>query len=54
MRQEFMVIPPAGVTRADMHGGVDQPRHRGVHLRRVIAEGLFHADHTLSGAPPHD
>ena len=27
---------------------------RGVHLRRVIAEGLFHADHTLSGAPPHD
>jgi DNA-binding transcriptional ArsR family regulator len=27
---------------------------RGVHLRRVIAEGLFHADHTLTGEPPHD
>ena len=27
---------------------------RGVHLRRVIAEGLFHADHTLTGAPPHN
>jgi DNA-binding transcriptional ArsR family regulator len=27
---------------------------RGVHLRRVIAEGLSHADHTLTGEPPHD
>lgn len=27
---------------------------RGVHLRRVIDEGLFHADHTVTGEPPHD
>lgn len=28
-------------------------RIRGGHLRRVIAEAVFHADHEVSGAPPH-
>lgn len=27
---------------------------RGVHLRRVIAEALSHADHAVSGLPPHN
>ncbi|MEU4393360.1 metalloregulator ArsR/SmtB family transcription factor [Kribbella sp. NPDC023855] len=27
---------------------------RGVHLRRVISEALFHADHTVTGEPPHN
>jgi DNA-binding transcriptional ArsR family regulator len=27
---------------------------RGVHLRRVIAEALFHADHAVTGEPPHN
>jgi len=29
-------------------------RLRGVHVRNLLAEALFHADHQVSGLPVHD
>jgi len=44
----------AGLVDTRREGRQVYYRIRGVHLRRVISEALFHADHTISGAEPHD
>lgn len=44
----------AGLVEGTRHGQRVVYRLRGAHVRALLAEALFHADHQVSGAPTHD
>ena len=44
----------AGLVEGTRHGQRVVYRLRGGHVRTLLAEALFHADHQTSGAPVHD
>lgn len=44
----------AGLVEGTRHGQRVQYRLRGGHVRAVLAEALFQADHHITGAPIHD
>lgn len=44
----------AGLVEGTRHGQRVVYRLRGGHVRALLAEALFHADHQVSGAPVHD
>ena len=44
----------AGLVAGQRHGQRVVYRLRGAHVRALLTEGLFHADHQVSGAPVHD
>ena len=44
----------AGLVEGQRHGQRVVYRLRGGHVRAVLTEGLFHADHQVSGAPLHN
>jgi DNA-binding transcriptional ArsR family regulator len=44
----------AGLVEGQRHGQRVVYRLRGAHVRALLSEALFHADHQISGAPVHD
>jgi DNA-binding transcriptional ArsR family regulator len=44
----------AGLVEGQRHGQRVVYRLRGAHVRALLVEALFHADHQVSGAPVHD
>jgi DNA-binding transcriptional ArsR family regulator len=44
----------AGRVQGQRHGQRVVYRLRGGHVRALLTEALFHADHHVSGAPTHD
>jgi DNA-binding transcriptional ArsR family regulator len=52
--QHLSKLRLAGLVSARRAGRHVHYRARGAHLRRLLAEALFHADHTLTGEPDHD
>jgi DNA-binding transcriptional ArsR family regulator len=44
----------AGLVEGQRQGQRVVYRLRGAHVRNLLAEALFHADHQVSGAPVHD
>ena len=44
----------AGLVEGQRHGQRVVYRLRGGHVRALLSEALFHADHQVSGAPLHD
>ena len=44
----------AGLVQGRRHGQRVVYRLRGGHVRTLLAEALFHADHQVSGEPVHD
>lgn len=44
----------AGLVEGTRDGQRVVYRLRGGHVRALLMEALFHADHRVSGAPPHD
>jgi DNA-binding transcriptional ArsR family regulator len=44
----------AGLVEGQRHGQRVVYRLRGAHVRTLLTEALFHADHQISGAPIHD
>jgi DNA-binding transcriptional ArsR family regulator len=44
----------AGLVEGQRHGQRIVYRLRGGHVRALLVEALFQADHRVSGAPPHD
>jgi DNA-binding transcriptional ArsR family regulator len=44
----------AGLVEGQRHGQRVVYRLRGAHVRTLLTEALFHADHQISGAPVHD
>src|SRR6266508_1776793 len=44
----------AGLVEGQRHGQRVVYRLRGAHVRTLLTEALFHADHNISGAPIHD
>ena len=44
----------AGLVEGQRHGQRVVYRLRGGHVRALLSEALFHADHQISGAPVHD
>lgn len=44
----------AGLVEGQRHGQRVVYRLRGAHVRALLTEGLFHADHQVSGTPVHD
>ena len=44
----------AGLVEGQRHGQRVVYRLRGGHVRALLTEALFHADHHVSGAPVHD
>jgi DNA-binding transcriptional ArsR family regulator len=44
----------AGLVEGQRHGQRVVYRLRGSHVRALLREALFHADHQVSGAPVHD
>ena len=44
----------AGLVEGQRHGQRVVYRLRGGHVRALLSEALFHADHQISGAPLHD
>ncbi|PZS03651.1 MAG: ArsR family transcriptional regulator [Pseudonocardiales bacterium] len=44
----------AGLVEGQRHGQRVVYRLRGGHVRALLTEALFHADHQVSGAPVHD
>jgi DNA-binding transcriptional ArsR family regulator len=44
----------AGLVDGQRHGQRVVYRLRGGHVRALLTEALFHADHQVSGAPTHD
>ena len=44
----------AGLVEGTRHGQRVVYRLRGAHVRALLAEALFHADHQVSGTPVHD
>ena len=43
----------AGLVEGQRHGQRVVYRLRGAHVRTLLTEALFHADHQISGAPVH-
>jgi DNA-binding transcriptional ArsR family regulator len=43
----------AGLVVGERHGQRVVYRLRGAHVRALLAEALFHADHQITGAPVH-
>ncbi|WP_020573616.1 ArsR/SmtB family transcription factor [Actinopolymorpha alba] len=52
--QHLMKLRLAGLVTTRKEGRRVFYRVRGGHLRRLLAEALFHTDHQLSGQPDHD
>lgn len=52
--QHLAKLRPAGLVATRRDGRRVVYRIRDSHVRSVIAEGLFHADHALSGWADHD
>ncbi|MEU8267985.1 metalloregulator ArsR/SmtB family transcription factor [Sphaerisporangium sp. NPDC049002] len=52
--QHLAKLRLAGLVDARRHGRRVLYRARDAHVRRLIAEALFHADHEVSGIPRHD
>lgn len=44
----------AGLVEGHRHGQRVMYRLRGGHVRALLSEALFQADHHVSGQPPHD
>ena len=44
----------AGLVEGQRHGQRVVYRLRGGHVRALLSEALFHADHQISGTPLHD
>src|SRR5882724_12501869 len=44
----------AGLVEGQRHGQRVVYRLRGAHVRALLTEALFHADHQVSGSPVHD
>jgi DNA-binding transcriptional ArsR family regulator len=44
----------AGLVEGTRQGRRVVYRLRGAHVRNLLTEALFHADHQISGAPVHD
>ena len=44
----------AGLVEGERHGQRVVYRLRGGHVRALLDEALFHADHQVSGTPVHD
>ena len=44
----------AGLVEGERHGQRVVYRLRGGHVRTLLTEALFHADHHVKGAPTHD
>ncbi len=44
----------AGLVEGQRHGQRVVYRLRGAHVRTLLTEALFHADHQVSGAPVHE
>ena len=44
----------AGLVEGTRHGQRVVYRLRGAHVRALLSEALFHADHQVSGEPVHD
>ncbi len=52
--QHLSKLRLAGLVEGTRDGRRIVYRLRGGHLRRVLTEALFHADHQVSGEPVHD
>ncbi|MCW2877168.1 MAG: transcriptional regulator [Sphaerisporangium sp.] len=52
--QHLAKLRLAGLVDTRRHGRRVLYRARDAHVRRLIAEALFHADHEVSGIPRHD
>lgn len=52
--QHLSKLRLAGLVTARRTGRHVHYAARGAHLRRLLAEALFHADHALTGEPDHD
>lgn len=52
--QHLMKLRLAGLVVTRRAGRHIFYRARGGHLRRLLAEALFHTDHQLTGEPDHD
>lgn len=44
----------AGLVEGERHGQRVVYRLRGAHVRALLTEALFHADHQVSGSPVHN
>lgn len=52
--QHLSKLRLAGLVEATRHGRRMLYRLRGGHVRALLSEALFHADHQVSGTPTHD
>lgn len=52
--QHLAKLRLAGLVETRRHGRRVHYRARDAHVRRLISEALFHADHEVSGIPRHD
>ncbi|NAS26355.1 metalloregulator ArsR/SmtB family transcription factor [Herbidospora sp. NEAU-GS84] len=52
--QHLAKLRLAGLVRTRRDGRRVLYRARDAHVRRIISEALFHADHEVSGIPRHD
>ncbi|OYV58213.1 MAG: hypothetical protein B7Z69_09990 [Actinobacteria bacterium 21-73-9] len=52
--QHLSKLRLAGLVEADRDGRRMLYRIRGGHVRALLSEALFHADHQVSGLPTHD
>lgn len=52
--QHLSKLRLAGLVEGSRDGRRIVYRLRGGHMRRLLAEALFHADHQVSGEPIHD
>ncbi|MDA8284868.1 MAG: metalloregulator ArsR/SmtB family transcription factor [Actinomycetota bacterium] len=52
--QHLSKLRLAGLVEATRDGRRMRYRLRGSHVRALLAEALFHADHQVTGTPTHD
>ena len=52
--QHLSKLRLAGLVEATRDGRRMRYRLRGGHVRALLAEALFHADHQITGTPTHD
>ncbi len=52
--QHLSKLRLAGLVEGTRHGQRVRYRLRGGHVRQLLNEALFHADHQVSGQPVHD
>lgn len=52
--QHLAKLRLAGLVSARQHGRKHIYTARGSHLRQLISEALYHADHRVAGTPDHD